>query len=235
MGRTLATTIGMLVQRERVRRELTQAKLAALAGTSQQWLSRLERGETAPSTTAVERVFEVLGLQPRLEVEPLGTDLDPEIDRYQAMNEEDRHALLSGYLWRIERLGDLPYVLSGRVAAFVQGAPVAMPWLDLAVARSDLDGIAEWLERVNCRRWNEHWLDWGYGEVDPREPGPMRWLIGVDEIRLELHDRRPTALTVQVRERELRVRPLWELERDFDAIGRLMRRVRARAASPGAG
>jgi transcriptional regulator with XRE-family HTH domain len=232
--RTFTATIGLLVQNERARQRLSQARLAELVGTSQQWLSRLERGTAAPTTVVVERVLAALGLQPRIEVDPLGADLDPEIDRHLAMSEDERVARVEAYGRRFDQLAELPYVLSGRLAAFVQGAPVAVRCLDLVVAEAEQDRIVGWLESIPCQRWNERWLDWGYDPVDPRRPGPLRWRVGNDEIRLEIYPARPVALTVHIGQRELRVRPLWELERELPDLGRLMRRVRALAALTGA-
>src|SRR5690349_1400064 len=100
--RTFTATIGLLVQNERARRQLSQARLAKLVGTSQQWLSRLERGSAAPTTVAVERVFAALGLQPRIEVDPLGAELDPEIDENLAISDEDRLALVETYGHRFD-------------------------------------------------------------------------------------------------------------------------------------
>ena len=206
--RTLAFRVGELLQSERARSRLTQRQLALRAGTSQQWVSRVERGSTA------------------------GSDFDAEIDKYAAMTAEERVEAFRWYHRRFDQLGDLPYVVSGRLAASVQGAPVAVPRIDLAVAEKDLGGYAALFDRVVCTRWNEHWHDFGGVETDPREAGPMRWKLGYDEVRLHVADTLPPAIVVRIGDRSLAVRPLLDIERDWPDIALLMRRVRARGAGP---
>jgi hypothetical protein len=133
----------------------------------------------------------------------------------------------------LEKLGRLPYVLTGRLAAYLQGAPIASgDRMDLAIAEDDLNDFAEWFASVDCQRWNERWLDWGFQRSDPREPGPMRWLVGLTDLRLEVGPALPAAVTVHCGEASLPVRPLHEVERTHPDIGRLMRRVRDRAGEP---
>jgi transcriptional regulator with XRE-family HTH domain len=230
--RTLAFRVGELLQSERARSRLTQRQLAIRAGTTQQWVSRVERGTTAPTTTALDRLFGALDLQLRVDPEPVGTDFDVEIDKYAAMTAEDRLASFQWYRRRFDQLGDLPYVVSGRLAAFVQGAPIAVPRIDLAVAEKDLGGYAELFARVVCSRWNERWLDYGGVDPDPREPGSMRWKLGYDEVRLHVSGALPPAIVVQMDNRRLPVRPLLDVERDFRDVALLMRRVRARGFGP---
>ena len=51
---------GYQVARLRIERGLTQAQLAALVGTKQPSIARLERGETMPSVRFLKRVAEAL-------------------------------------------------------------------------------------------------------------------------------------------------------------------------------
>jgi transcriptional regulator with XRE-family HTH domain len=220
------------LQSERARSRLTQRQLALRARTSQQWVSRVERGSTAPTTAAVDRLFAALDLQVRVDAEPAGSDFDAEIDKYAAMTAEERVEAFRWYHRRFDQLGDLPYVVSGRLAAFVQGAPVAVPRIDLAVAEKDLGGYAALFDRVVCTRWNERWHDFGGVETDPREPGPMRWKLGYDEVRLHVAKTLPPAIVVRIGDRSLPVRPLLDIERDWPDIALLMRRVRGRGAGP---
>jgi transcriptional regulator with XRE-family HTH domain len=61
--------------------ELTQTQLAELVGISQQWVSRIERGTVNANFATVQRIFEVLGRELRVEAVQLGADMDVEIDR----------------------------------------------------------------------------------------------------------------------------------------------------------
>jgi transcriptional regulator with XRE-family HTH domain len=185
--RSLAQQIGWLVQVQRVKLDLNQTKLAARAGISQQALSRLERGAIEPTTKLIERVFTALDLQLRVDVEPLGADLDDEVRRYRDQPEEERADEVGSLFGRrLDELVDVPHMLSGRLAAYVQGAPVAARRLDLVVARTHLDKCIPWLERAGALRWSESWQDFGYDPIDPREPGPLRWmLLGVVPTRCE--------------------------------------------------
>ena len=239
VGRTrpLTELVALHLQRERADRGMTQATMAERLGVTQQWLSKVERGTAHPTLATVERMFAALDLQLRVEVEPLGIGLDEEIDRYSGLPEAERIEELDmacGSLLNRFRDGEgaLPYVISGRVAAFVQGAPARMTHLDLAVAERDLGRFAAIMTKANCRRWDDQWVDWGYSSADPRRPGPMRWSLGLTEFRMEVSDDLPDALEIRIGTWDLRVRPLAELEIDHPDVGRIMRRVRARGRSP---
>ena len=71
----------------------------------------------------------------------------------------------------VDRLGDLPYVLTGGTAALLQGAPVPVEAVEIAVAWRDADAFTEWLTRSYGQRWHEQYQEFGYLPLDPREPG----------------------------------------------------------------
>jgi transcriptional regulator with XRE-family HTH domain len=72
----IATRVGKLLQSARVRALMTQQVLADRAGTSQQWVSRVERGRVDLRLADAERLFAVLGA--RLVVHTAGrSDEDP--------------------------------------------------------------------------------------------------------------------------------------------------------------
>lgn len=226
--RPLSQLIGMHVARERARRYMSQGELASRLGITQQTLSRLERGVGQPTTATVERVFAAMGLQVRVEVEPLDTGLDAEIAKYTAMPDDERAEEIGYFALLLDRLGDLPYTLTGRLGAFLQGAPLRVVFADIIVAAADLDLYAAWFDRQQAMRWNEKWLDYGYRSCDPREEGPPRWMIGAHEMRMELRDDAPSSsVVVRVGEREVRVLPLPAIEAAYPDIGRVMERVRA--------
>lgn len=57
-----AADLGQLVRAERLRRNLTQAQLAALHGTTQRWISMVESGKDATRLGAALRLLGTLGL-----------------------------------------------------------------------------------------------------------------------------------------------------------------------------
>jgi len=97
-GDSLPETVGHLLTLERLRAGLSQARLARRLGTSQQWLSKVERGAANVSLHSIQRILAELGRQLKVETAPLGSDLDKEMDRNLALDEEDR-------AWNLEQFG----------------------------------------------------------------------------------------------------------------------------------
>lgn len=62
---------GPLLREVRVARGLDQSALARRAGTSQTYVSRVERGAVSPSETTMRRLMHALGHELTLEVAPL--------------------------------------------------------------------------------------------------------------------------------------------------------------------
>lgn len=62
---------GPLLRSARRERGLDQAGLAARAGTTQTYISRIERGDVSPSLGTMERLMHAMGLELALEVRPL--------------------------------------------------------------------------------------------------------------------------------------------------------------------
>jgi transcriptional regulator with XRE-family HTH domain len=210
---------------------MSQARAAQHLDASQQWISQIERGMIAPTTDAIERLFAIFDLKVILDVEPTGTErdaLDDEIDEVATLSDDERLAVVDSFRDAFDELAHIPWVLSGRLGAFVQGAPVRVVRLDLAVAEPDLDLLAQVFDSRKCDRWNDRLMDYYGAPVHPRLPGPMRWLFGPNELRLEVADRLPPSITVAVAGRYLPVRPLADIESRHPRIARLMSRARTR-------
>jgi len=228
-GENLAETVGFILGVERARARLSQARLAERLGVSQQWLSRVERGEANASFATVQRIFAELGKQLRVEAVPVGTDMDHDINRGLVRTEEDRCGDVGIYGTLLHRLTGVPHAVTGRLAAFAQGAPIPSPlWIDIVVAAKDLDSLAAITEQTFCMRWSQRWEDWGYGSTDPREPGAPRWKIYLCDMRLQIVDELPQTIEVRVGEQPLRVVPIADIERDDPWLHRLMNRWRQR-------
>jgi transcriptional regulator with XRE-family HTH domain len=65
---------GSLVARLRRRYGLSQRELAVRAGTSQAWISRVERGDVSPSVDSLERLLHAMGEQLTLDTVRLAHD-----------------------------------------------------------------------------------------------------------------------------------------------------------------
>jgi transcriptional regulator with XRE-family HTH domain len=87
-----ARQLAALIKREREQRWLSQAKLAELAGTNRRNISAYERRKREPRLDEAERVLAGMGLQLRLELEPLSSDVDARIDEISKLTIAERLA-----------------------------------------------------------------------------------------------------------------------------------------------
>ncbi len=218
-----AGEIGRVLRLTRERKGLSQARLAARVGASQQWLSKLERGTANPTLADVERFFTGLGLRLRVETVPLAesaTDPDPAPD----LDDDERDAMVSGYGYLLRRLHDVPCLVGGRLAALAHGLPVQVDRLDLIVAHQDRNTFAEALKRCEALRWSERWREF-CDLVPADQPGPMRWRVaGLWELRVALVDELPPAVRLTLGDLELVTPPLpWLADHDPDLAGLLSR------------
>jgi transcriptional regulator with XRE-family HTH domain len=65
----------MLLRRAREAQGLSQRRLAVRAGTSQDAISRIERGVEAPTFERFGQLMLAMGVRPSLSVEPLGSPI----------------------------------------------------------------------------------------------------------------------------------------------------------------
>lgn len=94
-----------LIRRARQEQGLTQAALAFRAGTSQQTISRLERGDEDPTWGRLRSLLLALGKSPALDDEPLRHQLDPrDLEYARALSIDDR---LEGAVIAIETAHEL--------------------------------------------------------------------------------------------------------------------------------
>jgi transcriptional regulator with XRE-family HTH domain len=69
--------MGKVIKAARSQQGLSQSRLALRAGTDQAAISRIERGEIAPSVDTLERLLAALGLRLAPEPVPLEREYDP--------------------------------------------------------------------------------------------------------------------------------------------------------------
>lgn len=218
----LTRLFGAMLREQRERRGLTQEKLAILAEVSQATVARIERGSRSASLPMLERLFEALHLQVTLGVEPLDAHLDAVIDTQLSTPLADRVAATD-----IERvLGRLavPFAFDGTTAALLQGAPVPVGDIEIALRWSDADAFTEWLTANHGQRWHARWETFGYLDLDPRRPGEHRWRTIPGIIRARMCDRLPDAIDVSLGGRIHPVVPLADLQIDDPHVADLLRR-----------
>lgn len=228
----LVTLLGATVRQQRHLRELSQRQLAALAGVSQAAVARIERGERAPTIPVLERILAAMNVQLVVGVEPLDAHLDARMDDLAARPIAERIDEL-GLDRLLDRLSDLPQVLTGSTAALLQGAPVPVDALEIAVRWQDSKVLTRWLERNYGQRWNARWGEFGGVWLEPEEPGEHRWSTRYGEIRATMCDELPETIEVRHGGRGYQVVPLVELELTEPRAGELLRRYRDRQLASG--
>lgn len=235
MGR-LSDEVRGILRSERQRSGLSQTLLARRAGVSPALVSRIESGRIPATLAQAENLLAVLQRQFVVAAEPLGAELDAELDAIAAVDLADRLApLLEPRIYH--RLAGLfPLVVEGALAALVQGVPVPVDGLDVAVEWDSAEALAEWLRSWGAERWDPRWLEFRPMDVDPRKPLPLRYRIGFVQLRVRMCQRLPAAIDVRVflhaegEEAVMRVRPVADVELADPRCARMLRRYRERRA-----
>ncbi|WP_088998413.1 helix-turn-helix domain-containing protein [Micromonospora echinofusca] len=221
----LVSLFGRAVRRQRELSKLSQRQLAELAGVSQASVARIERGDRTPSVLVLERLLAAMDVQLTVAVEPLDAHLDAQIAELAAQPLADRVDAL-GLDRFLDKLGDLPYVLTGGTAALLQGAPLPVDALEIAVRWRDSTRFTAWLDAAYGQRWNERWGEFGGLRLEPEEPGEHRWQTRYGELRATMCDELPEAVEVRHGGRGYPVVPLVELELADPGAAELLRRYR---------
>jgi transcriptional regulator with XRE-family HTH domain len=223
----LAHEVGQMLRTIRELRGLSQARLAQRAGTSQQWLSQVERGAVNPTLSDLERFFGALRLRLRFEAVPAQAAAVEDPELALDLSDDDRFAMVSGYGYLLRKLTDVPLLVGGRLAALAHGMPVQVRRLDLIVAHADRPRLTEGMRRFSAVGWSERWQE--FRDLIPADrPGPMRWLVGSKwELRVALVDELPPKVSARIGDLDLAVPPLpWLSSYDAD-VADLAARLRA--------
>jgi transcriptional regulator with XRE-family HTH domain len=128
--------------------------LAERAGVTQAAIARIEKGTRVPSVSTVERLLAAMGLQLAIGVEPLDAHVDAAIDRIADTPLADRIAD-TDIDSILQHLTGIPYAFDGAAAALLQGAPVPVDAVYIAVAWADSEAFTDWLANSYGHRWNE--------------------------------------------------------------------------------
>ncbi|MEV0811001.1 helix-turn-helix transcriptional regulator [Micromonospora sp. NPDC050200] len=230
MSSRLVAILGSVVRREREARELSQRELAELAAVSQATVARIERGDRSPSVEVLERLLAAMGVQLTVAVESLDAHLDARIDELAARPVAERIEE-AGIDRVLDRLGDLPHVLTGGCAALVQGAAVPVTAVEIAVRWADSARFAQWLADGYGQRWNAQWREFGYLRLEPEEPGEHLWRTVAGDVRATMCDELPEAIEVRHGDRSYRVVPLVAVELTDPRAAELLHRHRRRQAT----
>lgn len=213
---------------------MSLAELAAVVGMSQPSLTAYERGVRTPRVDQVDQILAGLGLQLRLEAEPLWADVDAAIDAAAVMPVAARLERFGlrplSLIAELTELADLPLVVEGLCAAALLGAPVRVAAIDVVLPRDTevLDRFSRWAV-FHARRWSERWSTFSYAAADPREGrDPLRYKTDYGELRLRLVDTLPDSIEVQVAEQVVRVLDLRFIEATDQVSGRVLQRMQER-------
>ncbi|MBM0257645.1 helix-turn-helix transcriptional regulator [Micromonospora sp. 4G55] len=229
MPSRLVTLLSDVVRREREAHELSQRELAELASVSQATVARIARGDRSPGVDVLERLLAAMGVQLTVAVEPLDAHLDARIDELAARPVAERIEQ-AGLDRVLDRLGDLPHVLTGSCAALLQGAAVPVTEIEIAVRWTDSARFTQWLADGYGQRWNAQWREFGYLRLEPEEPGEHLWRTISGDVRATMCAELPEAIEVRHGDRSYQVVPLVALELTDPRATELLRRHRQRAA-----
>lgn len=221
----LVRLVGSLLLEQRELRGLTQQQVARRAGITQATIARIERGRRAPTLLMVEAILTALDVQLALSTEPLDAHLDAAIAGLNQRSIADRIAD-AGVERLVDKLPDIPYVITGPTAALLQGAPVPAAALHLALRWRDAEAFADWLSRMYGRRWHAKWQVFGYLALDPRDFGDHRWQTLVGEIVADMCDELPECIEVRHGERAFRVVPLAQVQVSDEQVAAVLNRHR---------
>lgn len=141
-----AMDVGALVRRARRESGLTQHALAELAGVQRQTVTGIESGRRRPSLETLVGLLAAAGLQMRVELEPLDSDVRRLIEERRALAEPSADVVGAWRLFTtLLEMDAVAYRVEGLAAAALIGAPVAVPTIQVALAATD--ATYEWLAR----------------------------------------------------------------------------------------
>ncbi|MGX6606413.1 helix-turn-helix domain-containing protein [Micromonosporaceae bacterium Da 78-11] len=224
----LAGRVGRLLQSTRIQVGASQGQLAERAGSTQQWVSRVERGRTNPRLGDVERLFGALGR--RLVVQSAaglyGRD-DPDLmPASQVAAELTFFVGYYGYCWR--RFREVPYLISGRFGALCHGLPVRPVALDLVLAERDVEAASRAMQWFNATRWSDRNQAFTNFSTDLAAPQPLRFRTGAGfELRFAVVTDLPTPVRVEAGGHSLPLLPLADLLRADLDVAALADRIAA--------
>jgi transcriptional regulator with XRE-family HTH domain len=145
---------GILLREARRRSRLSQYEVAVRAGCSQTIVARAESGEREPTLAKFERMLAACGFQLHVELEPLDTTLDQQIeDMAVAQGPTSLYLLSQDLLFLASGLAEaaVPFVVEGVAAAILHGFP--LPYQDVQLRiQDDLEVMRRFVRTFELRR-----------------------------------------------------------------------------------
>lgn len=232
-GGRLRGDIGRLLRLRRRAAGMSQDRLAGASQLAQSVVSRVERGLYPASLDLIERLFGALDLQLRVQATTAHAELDKEISELarQPIAERIAGTWAVQALWSLRRWGPVPVVIEGALAAVLQGAPIPVDDVDIAVSRHDSDAFTRWLDWTAAMAWDEERQDYTYDRPDLRRRDNVRWHTPYGVVRTRIVDSFPASIEVIHEDETYRVRPLIEVEVVDPHAAELLARWRELAAA----
>lgn len=202
----LTDAVGEELRSARQRAQLSLRDAAEQVGISRGYLSRAENGAVVPSWDMLVRIAAAYRRVPRLRLLPVVDDLEA---RARAMVTQSPLQRLSGHeqmpedaLHRLV-VGGMAFVVTGAVAAVLQGLPMAIDEMTVLV-RNDDENLAALVTVLMAA----HTLYRELAADEMRRACDRPWLVGWCEIMFELVEELPDAVELAVGHLSVPVVPL---------------------------
>jgi transcriptional regulator with XRE-family HTH domain len=214
---TYAATVGSELRAAREAAGLSLRTLAEQVGVSRGYLSRAENGHVVPSWPVLERIATAYGCEPRLRLIPSRESIEAQARAMATMTPLQRLGVQGhGPTNVLGLLSDcaIKFVVTGAVAGVVQGLPMRLAELSVAVLDTDenLEAVGLALQRSSLV----------FREADPDELrewcAERSWTINWCDVRINPVDELPPATDVALGSLVIQVVPLTLLvAQDHDA------------------
>ncbi len=229
--------IAALIKQARRDANVTQKELARRVGRSRESISQLEAGVRTPSFESLEEILAALGMQARMELEPLDADVRQQIVEHRHDPELPGRVYFA--VEQIEDLVDLDFRIEGLAAAALLGAPVTAgdPQVAVAITERSTEWLADKLRRERIRLRPASWVGaaWprtpqeAYDLIEAECPGGwimVRGFFHETPVRFAPAEEVARHVLVENAERPLPVQPLHEIESTDRNAARVLRLLR---------
>jgi transcriptional regulator with XRE-family HTH domain len=191
------TAPGEELRGARHRAQLSLRTLADRSGITHGYLSKVENGHTVPSWDVLVRIAEVLECEPHLRLLPATASMTARVRAMAGMTPQQRlggHEVEPEDSLQLLAASGLSYVVTGAVAGVLHGLPMTIE--EMSVVVEDDEATATRLVDLLMQTGGL------FREVDPEELRAMcsegSWPLGWCNVRFDLAEQLPEAITVSV-------------------------------------
>jgi transcriptional regulator with XRE-family HTH domain len=231
-----------MLRAARRRSGLSQSEVAQRAGVHHTMVSAYERGRRTPGMTTFKRLLAAAGSELAIELVSAGSSVDDRITHALAQSAEARIDRFAEALHQvIGLLAQTRLAVNGLAAAALHGVPVDVERIDLLLANEPNapEAAATALLRNGVMVWAEQLLRFTHMPAAPhlvmRAADPSLWWFPLWEVQVEITlcppERLARAQLVPLRDTQVPVIGLWDLQVNDPAAADLIERTRARMAS----